>query len=358
VRTTSLLALAFAVWGSVPLHAADVSGVWQGGFLGSPFVLVFHQDGEKLSGTSGPSEKEQQKLENLRLEGDRIVAPTGPMQFDLRIQGETLTGDVTVTGRASQPEAYRAIFRRPGSAAAKPAADLKFEVASVKPAPAPDSGHRGQISFTRGQWLLDRVPLRWCITMAYGVGPAGNCVLVGPEWLQTVYCSIVAKLPPDSDMERNQTMFRNLLVERFKLGVHCETKEFSGYAVVPAKGGFKLHEAPFLGRESFGFVPGAMEIRMSGARLGGLARTLSRLLDVPVEDETGILGAYDILLAVPREESAPAPGGAIVRTTSLRGEDRAVAAAMQQQLGLRLEPRKLQRELVVVDHAEKAPVEN
>lgn len=352
MKTILPLALASALLGSVSLQAADISGVWQGGFFGGSIYMVLQQDGAKLSGTTGTSEKQQDiKLENLKLEGDRLTASMGPAQFDLRIVGETLTGDVSAQS-PNGPVVLHVTFRRPG--AAKPAADLKFEVASVKQTSAPEPGHWSQIRPTRGQFLLDRVTLQNCIAMAYGVRQGDNFAIVGPDWLKSEYYSIAAKIPPDRDSGDTQAMLRNLLEERFKLAVHRETREFSGYALVQAKGGFKLHEAPFTGNSTSGRGPGYM--KMTGATMSMLASNLSWALDRPVEDETGIAGTYEISLTWTPEDAAPAPGGATgVHRSS---DDSTEIAAALPQVGLRLEPRKLQKEIVVVDHADKVPTEN
>jgi uncharacterized protein (TIGR03435 family) len=344
--------------GSVSLQAADLSGVWQGSFPMQPVVLVLHQDGANLSGTAGPSERDQQmKLENVKLEGDRITASAGGAQLDLRIQGDTLAGDVTV-GAANPPTVFHLVLKRPGAEDKKFLADLKFEVASVKPSVAPEGEHGSAFRFTQSQLFIDRATFQQCIAYAYGLNPNDDIAVAGPAWMKSEYFSIVAKLPPNSDWERNEAMLQNLLAERFKLAVHRETKEVSGYVMLPAKGGFKLKETETRGgRMGRGIGPGMLE--MPSTPMAGLAQMLSMVLDQPVENQTGITGAFDISLRWTPEEMTPGPDG--IRHWSLMGSARndisAVIAAMQQQLGLKLEPRKLKKDIVVVDHAEKVPDE-
>jgi uncharacterized protein (TIGR03435 family) len=351
VKTIPLLALASVLLGSVSLQAADLSGVWQGGFFGGPIYLVLHQDGGTLSGTAGPGEKNQpSKLENVKLEDGHLTASAGPLQLDLRVVGETLTGDLTAT-TPTGPMVMHLTLRHPGAAAPKPAADLKFEAASVKQAPAPEPGHLMQFHPTRSQFVMERVPLRVCIAIAYGVRDNSDYAITGPAWLKTEFYDITAKIPPDADSGQTQTMLQNLLAERFKLAVHRETKEFSGYALVQAKGGFKLKEAPSTGGTNMNQGPGSM--KMTGAKMGVFAGILSRMMDRPVEDETGVTGTYDIALTWTPPETAPGPGG-VVRAG---GDAEEIAAALPA-LGLNLEARKLQKEILVVDHVEKVPVEN
>jgi uncharacterized protein (TIGR03435 family) len=352
----SILALAYVFWGSASLHAADLSGVWQGGIFGGPIVWVLHQDGATLSGTAGTSGKEQQvKLEKIKLEGDRLTASAGSLQFDLRVQGETLAGDVT-RGPASPPDVFHLVLRRRNEAARKAMEGMKFEVASVKPVPASQNGTALRPS--RTEFVMNAVTLQTCIAYAYGLGFNDDSAIAGPAWLKTAHYSIVAKLPPDSDFEQNQAMLRNLLAERFKLVVHRETKEVSGYALVPAKGGFKLKEVAFRATPGPGMGPG--QIKLASSPVSRLAQVLSVMLDQPVENDTGIEGFFDIELTWTIDESSAVTGGSTGWSPmgSARDDAPAVMAAMQRQLGLKLEPRKLQKEMVMVDHAEKVPVEN
>jgi uncharacterized protein (TIGR03435 family) len=349
MKTIHVLALAAVLLGSASLQAADISGVWQGGFFGGPLYLTLHQDGDKLSGTAGPGEKEQEKLENIKLEDGHLTASMGPAQVDLRVVGETLTGDISATG-PDGPMVFHVTLRRPG-AAAKPAADLKFEAASVKQARAPEQGHWSRFAPTRSQFVMERVPLQMCIALAYGMNDNSDDLISGPSWLKTEYYDIAAKIPPGSDSEQTGVMLQNLLAERFKLAVHRETKEFSGYALVRTKGEFKLKEVPPTGSSSFNRGPGSM--KLSGATMGSLASFVSRMMDRTVYDETGIVGTFNFELTWTPPETASGPAG-VVRAG---GDAEEIAAALPQ-LGLKLEPRKLKKEILVVDHVEKVPVEN
>ncbi len=352
VKITRLLALASVLLASASPQAAGVSGVWQGGFFGGPIYVILNQDGSTLTGTAGPSEKDQQsKLENLKFEDGHLTGSMDTAQLDLRVVGETLTGDISATG-PSGPFVLHVTLRRPGAAAAaKPDADLKFEVASVKQTSAPEPGHGSDMRPTRTQFVLERFPLLTCIAMAYGIGDNIDDRISGPSWMKTEYYDITAKIPPGADSEQTGMMLQNLLAERFKLAVHRETREFSGYALLQAKGGFKIKDVPPTSSTSFTRIPGSL--KMSGASMGSLASFLSRTMDRPVDDETGIAGTYNVELIWTPPETAPGPAG-VVRAG---GDAEEIAAALPQ-LGLKLEPRKLKKEILVVDHVEKVPVEN
>ena len=82
------------------------------------------------------------------------------------------------------------------------------------------------------------------------------------------------------------------------------------------------------------------------APMARLASYLTRMLQIPVKDETGLAGDFDFELTW--ESDAPPLGSP---------DPALVAAALQEQLGLKLEKRKRPAEILVVDHVEK-PSEN
>ena len=81
-----------------------------------------------------------------------------------------------------------------------------------------------------------------------------------------------------------------------------------------------------------------------GVPIGPLLWHLSRLLHRTILDETGLSSTYDFTLQLPSE-------------TSPEFSEPATSAAMEQQLGLKLEPQELPMEVLVIDHVEK-PLEN
>ena len=158
----------------------------------------------------------------------------------------------------------------------------------------------------------------------------------GPAWIDETPYDIQAKLPAGTPKDQVPGMLKTLLTERFKLTVHKEMKEQKAYLLVVGKNGPKLKD----GRPDGGqnqMLPG----RLMGANMpmGMLAALLSRFAGYPVVDKTGLPGAYDIDLKVAKDNSD-------------------VAAALQEQLGLKLETGKAPVETLVIDRAEKVPIEN
>jgi uncharacterized protein (TIGR03435 family) len=114
----------------------------------------------------------------------------------------------------------------------------------------------------------------------------------------------------------------------------------------------------------------------NGQTMAGLATQLSNQFDRPVIDQTGLKGKYDLKLRFDPSSTpgrggmgmmlmAPPPGGMPGGGDGGRGpapEDReqapSIFAAVQDQLGLKLEAKKGPIELLVIDHVEKTPTEN
>ncbi|SPE40254.1 conserved hypothetical protein [Candidatus Sulfopaludibacter sp. SbA3] len=145
-------------------------------------------------------------------------------------------------------------------------------------------------------------------------------------------------------------MLQTLLAERFKLAFHRETKELSVYALVVAKGGPNLKESDREGESTTKTDPkrpgsGGTQTRTSMAQFADL---LDGCCGLPVVDLTGLKGRYDFTLDISsymvRDQVLDTPG--------------VVSEALQKQLGLNIVERKILIEMMVVDHAEKIPIEN
>jgi uncharacterized protein (TIGR03435 family) len=138
-----------------------------------------------------------------------------------------------------------------------------------------------------------------------------------------------------------------LLIDRFKMVVHHESRSGTGYALVVSKGGSKLRETTgprtyLTGR------PGLIEGNQRS--ITELKDLLARLLERPVEDRTGLIGKYDLKLQWNPAELA---------SVDSQGNDRpSLFSAIQEQLGLKLERITAPVDFVVVDHAQRIPVAN
>lgn len=137
--------------------------------------------------------------------------------------------------------------------------------------------------------------------------------------------------------ELNQ-MLQTLLAERFHLKLHHETRSLQGYAIVVAKDGLKMKPSAPGTRGHTNDNPGS--VVSTATSISRLALKLSVLLKVPVLDETGVNGSFDFALHwIPDEAADPTAGPSLF-------------TAIQEQLGLRLEARKVPTDMLVVDSAE------
>jgi uncharacterized protein (TIGR03435 family) len=292
-----------------------------------------------------------------------------------------------------------------------------FEVASVKPA-APITGNRIQVMMRGGPGTPDpgqitytNVTVKNVLMNAYGVK---GFQISGPSWLESERYDIVAKLPRGATKEEFMAMLQNLLAERFKLTLHREKKDLPMYALVVGKNGPKLKEsveeptpaegdAPkaggpadgpvvmgrmAMGKDGFPVLPpgaggrgstaimlmnGNARMTASKQSMAGLAEMLSGQLDLPVVDMTGLTAKYDFTLyfapealvgmrlgAPPNPGPPPGEGGGGVPDASAPDaqSNPSLFTALQEQLGLKLEQRKGPVDLLVIDHLEKAPIEN
>ena len=231
------------------------------------------------------------------------------------------------------------------------ATEIRFEAASVRlhTAASPSTGRSG-IEETPGLICIEDLPLRGVIATAYGVR---NGQVTGPGWLDLTFVDITAKPPAGYSHAQLQPLLRSLLADRFRLSVHHESKETPGFALVIAKRGPKLHEAT-KPRAYFTVRPGLIEeVR---ATMAELASALARVTGHPVIDQTGLTAAFEVKVEWTPDQMAVAPGAEERAAPPEQGPS--LFAALEEQLGLRLQGQKLPVGIVVVDHMERAPTEN
>jgi uncharacterized protein (TIGR03435 family) len=204
---------------------------------------------------------------------------------------------------------------------------------------------------------FDNISLFQLVTMAYGILPSQ---LLGPEWLSATHFDINARVPPGTTREQYRLMLQNLLVERFKMAVHHETKEMQTYELTVGKNGPKLKapaqpDGPGLGLQPppgpisppAGYT-GPVILTRKNETTEWLATFLAAQVGQPVVDNTGLKGNYDISL---RWGTAPSD-------VSADDSEPTLFSALQEQLGLKLTPQKGLVDILVIDHIEKEPTEN
>ncbi len=237
-------------------------------------------------------------------------------------------------------------------------------------------GFEGLIEDAYGKYANGRINPPWSIPKVEG----------GPAWLRNdPYIITATAAAPVTEAIMRGPMMQALLEDRFKLKLHRETHEAPVYHLTVAKGGSKLRlfqqracvpmdaadtlegprPAPPEGKWCDSGITGLGTIHVfgRGVTLDAVAYLLSRNLDRPVIDQTGLAGLYDFDVEFARDPSLagppppPPPPGGLPVDPSNQPSGPSIFTAVQERLGLRLEPAKGPREVLVIDSVER-PSEN
>jgi uncharacterized protein (TIGR03435 family) len=213
----------------------------------------------------------------------------------------------------------------------------------------------------------------------------------GPGWITSERYEIDAKVDGAASLDMMiGPMTQTLLEERLKLKVRRETRgEIAVYALSVAKNGFRLRELAVGDCVAFDIakpavppapgqkvVPPCDDVRLE-ANTGGNGPSLTMIatgltldtfsswlrpfagLDRPVLNKTGIAGRFSFNLDFAADATARGvipPGGTLPPDAS-DPFGPSILTAIQEQLGLKLEPAKAPAEFLVIDRVER-PSEN
>jgi uncharacterized protein (TIGR03435 family) len=233
-----------------------------------------------------------------------------------------------------------------------------FEVASVKPS---QSAHVGS-SIRNNPGRFETINTTLAKLIQYALPAQEFQVLGGPGWIREARFDIVASTgQSDSDVKsqaeriaRNRGRLIHLLEERFQLQLREEKREMPVYGLEMEKGGVRMKSAPPIGNVSMDSGAAGSVLNGKGMTMPRLAEILSGIAARPVNDETGLDGAYDLDLTYSLEMTAP-DAAAHPKDPSLIYPS--LFTAMKEQLGLRLTPKRGTASVWVVVRAEK-PGEN
>ena len=232
------------------------------------------------------------------------------------------------------------------SATAQPgAAILRFDVVSIRENKGGAAGGDGRMSLKDGFLQVNNLLLKSLITSAYGVHE--GLILGLPRWAEEAHYDIRAKVT-DADpavltnmsREQRRALMAAMLEDRFQLRVHPVTRELPVYDLIVAKGGPRFSES---GREQH-VEAHKLEFTGTAVPIPGLASFLEEIVGRSVVDRTGLKGAYDFHL-----QWAPDLGGADGDAFPF------IFKALQEQLGLKLQPNKGPVKTLSVDRVERPP---
>lgn len=217
----------------------------------------------------------------------------------------------------------------------------EFEVASVRPVPPNQQGITSISPWGSDLFIARNVQLRLLINLAYNVDDRNIEGL--SDRLGSRMFDVEARVGGQQKLsyEQMQPLLQNLLRERFHLAVHRASREEKGYALVVAKGGAKLKPGTGTGGPISILPTGLWG---SGVTMETLAGVLSRPLGSPVQDRTGLRGAYEVRL----------------QYRTLDADDSSLPSiftALQEQLGLKVVAAKVPVAILVVDHVDAEPTE-
>jgi uncharacterized protein (TIGR03435 family) len=264
--------------------------------------------------------------------------------------------------------------------AAAPSTDYKYEVASIK-AVQPGMVIRQTYQNTPHEFIASYVSVQALVRNAYRL--EDNQIFGAPNWLDSDLYEIHAKtsdsvaeklekLSQDERGDAYQEMLKALLAERFRLTIHRETKEMPIYELSIAKDGIKLQEAKPGDTYATGIMgpsgprgAGAIRtgteadghkfIRAQAVPIAYLVSALTSELGSRVADRAGLTGKYDFTLRWTPETPGQIAEGSQVSGTAVSTDSSSLPlfTAIQDELGLKLEPRKNRIDAIVIDHVER-----
>ena len=225
-------------------------------------------------------------------------------------------------------------------------ADPDWDVATVR-ASDPDSKEAGYRISGRRQIQLLRQTAEAMLIVGYGVHK--KQMENAPEWVRTQEWDVTGEtdVVGEPNAQQVRALVRKLLQERFGLVVHMEQREMPVFALTAAKGGTKLKTSDgdpnALANEYEHESGGEAMIKFQNAPVSLLITILDFRTDKPVVDKTGLAGRYDFTVRYTMDETRVSPDA-----NAAPG----LFTAMEEQLGLKLEPVKAMADVLVIDKVE------
>jgi len=225
-------------------------------------------------------------------------------------------------------------------------AHLSFAAATIKPHD-PNDPCRGCSGFNAegDRMKIHNKSVSSIMQVAYAINP--RQIVGAQDWCFNETFDIVGTTDTQGELTgpQFQALLQNLLADRFGLKFHHDKRDLPVYAIQIAKGGPKFKPAgPSEQPDSDDNRNGQDEtISLISASLNDFTMRMQLFVDRPVVDQTRLTGKYDFALHYTVDETR----------TSDPNAPPALFTAIQQQLGLKLQPTKAPVDVFVIDHVEQ-----
>lgn len=270
-----------------------------------------------------------------------------------------------MSGEALLVTSMIAVLIAPPATPSQPSGGLQFEVVSIKPNKSGPGSGGGMSYQPDGTFTMTNQPIDSIILAASPVPVREVSGL--PNWAKADRYDIIAKPPAGSSKKERQEMMRNMFIERMKLVGHVEERERTTLALMVARADGRL--GPQLtpstldcarppsadarpasperddAQHRCGMSMGHGSIVSGGITMDRLVNSLSGLAGALVNDRTGLKGDYAVTLRF-------TPPGL---STDVAPPDDApqFVTALQEQLGLKLQPERTRVAVFIIDHIER-----
>jgi uncharacterized protein (TIGR03435 family) len=355
-------------------HAkGDISGDWQGTLQAGRSLRTILQIAKTDKGWSAKMYSIDQGGQPINASSATLDGSTfkysvdligGSYQGTLNADGNSIVGSWTqgpnpiplTFVRATKETAWEIPALRPPPKPMKEDADPSFDVATIKPNNSGASSMQGLTMngrnfATRNSSLADLIGFAYEVQMKQIVG--------GPDWLDKDRYDIAAV--PDQEgapnVQQLRLMVQKLLASRFNLKFHHDQRDLSAYVLTVGKNGQKLTPTQLKGSlPGMGMRPGptGLMLVMANAKLTDFTGFLQMLvLDRPVVDRTGITGRFDYNVTFTPDDSEFNGHPPKLPQTETSDSAPNLFAAIQEQLGLKLDAQKTSVDVIAIDHVEK-----
>ena len=230
---------------------------------------------------------------------------------------------------------------RPMAADAHPS----FEVATIKPADPNEL--KGNFFIGGHRIVIENQSVNSLMVFAYAIHQ--QQIVDGPAWLDTRKYDIVGQADVEgvANLRQIQEMLQKLLETRFNLKFHREKRDLAIYAITVGKGGPRMAKsqdtANGLPTQSGSGSAFQQARKFTNNSMSDFALGMQAFLERPVVDKTGLAGRYNFILKwTPDESNTNAPDAAP-----------GIFTAVQEQLGLKLEPAKGPTDVLMIDHIDE-----